>query len=185
MAGAGGGTGGNRVLTGVLAVLENQYRQVAFVQPGPGPGSGHWLLPGGALEPGEPAEAAVVRHVLAQTGIAIQGAEFMGVYELRSDQAEAPYHRLVLAFTAHTYQDLPSPSGGEQVGSAAFFDPQKMSTALDPVDMQVLTDAGLVLISRSTIARALATAGIHLGRYGLRPVQPLTVEESAARRLRG
>lgn len=185
MAGDAGGRFQNKVLAGVLAVVENQRRQVVFVKQKSGPYAGHWLLPGGGMEPGETAEAAVVREVLEETGIKVSAPEFLGVYELRGEWAEGPYHLLMLAFMARTYQDVPAQFQGDNVDGAAFFDPQKMPMSLHATDMQILTDAGLAVVSRSTIHRELEKGGIQLTRYGIRPQPPLTDEESAARRLRG
>lgn len=171
----------NQVLAGVLAVVEDQRRQVLFVREQPGGYGGTWLLPGGSMAPGETVDAAVIRAVADATGIKLAAPEFMGVYELRSAGAEGPCHALVLAFTAQTFQEIPA----DFRGSSAFQDPQKMSMSLQATDMQVLTDAGLAVLSRSTITRELDKAAIQLDRYGIRPQLPLTDAENVTRRLRG
>lgn len=170
-----------QVEAGVLAVVENGRRQVLFVRPEGAPEAGGWRLPAGALEPGEAAAAAVTREVAAASGIHIGAPEFLGVYELLGASAAAGGHRLVLAFSARTYQEV---AAGRAEG-AAFLDPQKLPLHLWPMDMQVLTDAGLAVISLSTIGRRLEQAGIQLARYGVRPLRPLTDAETVARRLRG
>ncbi|MGD0858285.1 MAG: NUDIX hydrolase [Terracidiphilus sp.] len=65
-------------LIGVGAVVVDEGR-VLLVRRGTEPMKGHWTLPGGLVELGEPLEAAVVREVREETGLAV---EPLGLIEL-------------------------------------------------------------------------------------------------------
>ena len=65
-------------LVGVGAVVVDQGR-VLLVRRGTEPLKGHWTLPGGLDELGEPLLAAVVREVREETGLAV---EPLGLIEL-------------------------------------------------------------------------------------------------------
>ena len=43
--------------------------------------NGHWELPGGVLEPGEPATAGAVREVREETGLIVEPVRLSGVYQ--------------------------------------------------------------------------------------------------------
>jgi ADP-ribose pyrophosphatase YjhB (NUDIX family) len=62
----------------VGAVVVDEGR-VLLVRRGTEPMKGHWTLPGGLVELGEPLEAAVVREVREETGLAV---EPLGLIEL-------------------------------------------------------------------------------------------------------
>jgi 8-oxo-dGTP pyrophosphatase MutT (NUDIX family) len=53
---------------GVVVHSENGATQIAAIRP-QGKPAGHWVLPKGALDPGESAEAAALREVHEETGI--------------------------------------------------------------------------------------------------------------------
>ncbi|NHA68508.1 NUDIX hydrolase [Phycicoccus flavus] len=65
---------------------------------------GRWTLPGGGLDPGESAEAAVVREVREETGQDVADLRFVGVMTAhwvgRSDRGAEDYHAVRLLHTA-------------------------------------------------------------------------------------
>jgi mutator protein MutT len=56
-----------------VSVLVRHDGRVLLVKRGRNPFAGTWSLPGGRIEPGETAEAAAIREVREETGIAISG----------------------------------------------------------------------------------------------------------------
>jgi 8-oxo-dGTP diphosphatase len=46
------------------------------------PSADHWSIPGGRVEPGEDAVAAVHREVLEETGLSVEVVRLLGVVEL-------------------------------------------------------------------------------------------------------
>lgn len=156
-----------RIVTGVLAVAQNPYGHVLFVHQPRGPYAGHWILPGGGIEPGEAAADAVVREIHEEAGLRLSDPAYLACYELVGEWAGGRYHLILLAFTAQTYQAIPAEFAGDRPGAAEFRDVRR--APLHPTDMQILTDAGIVTYSRSTINRALGEAGIWMQRYGEPP----------------
>ena len=59
------------------------------------PFAGHWCLPGGHIEPNEPAQQAVVREVKEETGLDFTGRFFGYFDEIFPDYG---FHAVVLAF---------------------------------------------------------------------------------------
>ncbi|MFP5277136.1 MAG: NUDIX hydrolase [Acidobacteriota bacterium] len=63
-------------LVGVGAVIVDHGR-VLLVRRGKEPLKGHWTLPGGALELGEPLLEGAVREVLEETGLVVEPVELV------------------------------------------------------------------------------------------------------------
>ncbi len=61
----------------VGAVVFDDEGRVLLVRRGKPPYLGSWTLPGGRIEPGETAPAAVEREVLEETGLAVQARELV------------------------------------------------------------------------------------------------------------
>jgi 8-oxo-dGTP diphosphatase len=66
---------------GASAVLF-RGEEVLLVERSGGSNAGLWSLPGGAIEPGEPAEDAARREVLEETGLSADIVGLAGVYDV-------------------------------------------------------------------------------------------------------
>ncbi|CAM5639702.1 hypothetical protein SALBM311S_13016 [Streptomyces alboniger] len=61
-----------RALPAALMAIPGPDGTVTFIRQLKGPYANNWLLPGGGIEPGEPAEAAALREAREETGIAVR-----------------------------------------------------------------------------------------------------------------
>ena len=61
-----------RCVEGVVAVIARASRFLVIRRADGIPAGGSWCFPGGAIEPGEDAAAAVVREVREEVGLAIE-----------------------------------------------------------------------------------------------------------------
>jgi 8-oxo-dGTP diphosphatase len=105
-------------LVGVGAVVVDGHgrkNRVLLIRRGTAPLLGEWSLPGGVLECGETLREAVAREAREETGLLIEAAEMLGVYEriIRDDEKRVRYHYVLLDFLCH-------PVGGDlKAGSDA------------------------------------------------------------------
>jgi 8-oxo-dGTP diphosphatase len=101
--------------------------RVVLIRRGGEPFEGQWALPGGFVEVGETVEAAAVREVAEETGLAVELARLVGVY---SDPGRDPRgHNVSVAFLARVL-------GGEL---AAATDAAEVSV-LDPGAVELAFD---------------------------------------------
>jgi 8-oxo-dGTP diphosphatase len=86
-------------LVGVGAIIIEDGR-VALVKRGHPPLLGEWSIPGGALEVGETLRAAAVREALEETGLTVETAELLGVFDrvLRDEAGRVRYHYVLIDF---------------------------------------------------------------------------------------
>jgi len=84
---------------GVGAVIV-QDRRVLLIRRGQPPLLGEWSLPGGVLECGEALREATVREAREETGLVVETADMLGVYErvIRSDDGRVRYHYVLIDF---------------------------------------------------------------------------------------
>lgn len=66
----------------VGAVIHDASGRLLMILRGHDPGRGLWSIPGGRIEPGETAEAAVVREVKEETGLDVRCGPLLGSAEL-------------------------------------------------------------------------------------------------------
>src|SRR5256885_643183 len=84
---------------GVGDELHDRAR-VVLVNRGRPPLAGEWSIPGGRLETGESMREGVVREVREETGLTVEPAELLGVYDrlLRDEAARILYHYVLIDF---------------------------------------------------------------------------------------
>lgn len=83
-------------LIGVGAVVVEEGR-VLLVRRGTEPLKGHWSLPGGLIELGEPLLAAVVREVREETGLTVDPVELIELLDRIHRQDERVRYHYVIA----------------------------------------------------------------------------------------
>ncbi len=78
-------------------------RRVLLERRGQPPGQGRWALPGGLIELGETAAAAVRREVREECGIEIEVGPLLGLFEPihRDEDGRVRSHYTILDFLAH------------------------------------------------------------------------------------
>jgi len=82
-------------MMGVGAVVVDEGR-VLLVRRGHEPLKGHWSLPGGLLELGEPLEAGVVREVREETGLQVEPVELIELLDrIHRDGERVRYHYVI------------------------------------------------------------------------------------------
>ncbi len=83
-------------LVGVGAVVVDAGR-VLLVRRGTEPLKGHWSLPGGLLEVGEPLTAGVVREVREETGLAVEPVELVELLDRIHHEGDRVRYHYVIA----------------------------------------------------------------------------------------
>ena len=82
-------------LIGVGAVVVDQGR-VLLVRRGTEPMKGHWTLPGGLVELGEPLLAAVAREVSEETGLTVEPLELIELLDrIHREGGRVRYHYVI------------------------------------------------------------------------------------------
>jgi mutator protein MutT len=82
-------------LVGVGAVVVDRGR-VLLARRGTEPMKGQWTLPGGLVELGEPLEAAVVREVSEETGLAVEPLELIELLDrIHREDERVRYHYVI------------------------------------------------------------------------------------------
>ena len=137
----------------ILAAADPRGRVLQVLQRG-GAYAGHWLLPGGRLETGEDARAALEREVREETGCTVRDARELALYEVRVGDEEWQ----VLLFRGTVRGTLRAEAGSD----VGWRDPR--AHGLHPSLRLELTDAGLRSEDRLSLARDLDRAGIRMRR---------------------
>lgn len=88
-----------RPVVGVGAIVLDGGR-VLLVERGNPPSAGWWSLPGGVLELGETLEEAVRREVLEETGLIVEPAGVVEVFEriVRDPEGRPEYHYVLIDY---------------------------------------------------------------------------------------
>jgi ADP-ribose pyrophosphatase YjhB (NUDIX family) len=89
----------SRPVLGAAAVIVHDGR-VVLIRRGQPPDAGEWSIPGGAVELGEPVEAALRREVREETGLEITIGELLEIYERveRDVDGGVRFHFVVLDY---------------------------------------------------------------------------------------
>lgn len=119
--------------------------EVLLIQRGKGALKGYWSLPGGHIEPGEPARVAALREVREETGVDAEISAFVDLHEvILWDAAGVLQAHYLIAVHAGVWLSG-APVAAEDAADARFVSPVGLS------ELQ-LTQGALGLIAR---ARAL------------------------------
>jgi 8-oxo-dGTP diphosphatase len=86
-------------LVGVGAIIIEDGR-VVLVKRGHPPLIGEWSIPGGVLEVGETLRAAAGREALEETGLTVETADLLGVFDrvLKDEAGRVRYHYVLIDF---------------------------------------------------------------------------------------
>ena len=107
------------VLHGVSVCIFRD-RDVLMVRRGKAPGIGRWAPVGGAIEPGETAEAAALREVGEETAVAVRLVGRVGVREIVPDpEARSPWASIRLEVFAARWL-AGEPVAGSDAAEARF-----------------------------------------------------------------
>lgn len=126
-----------------FAIVRNGVGEVLLVRRAD---DGYWELPGGRIEIGESASAAVVREVAEEAGVTIKVTGLGGVYSdpghvLAYPQQEGTYQQLAVCFHAFAAGRDAQPDH-EETTDAAWFDPEHAERlSMHPAVRQRLTNA--------------------------------------------
>ncbi len=131
------------LLPAAFAIVRNGLGQVLLVRR---TDDGYWELPGGRVEVGESASAAVVREVAEEAGVAIKVTGLSGVYSdpghvLVYPRGRGTYQQFAVCFHAFAPARDAQPDHDETSG-AAWFDPKHaQQLVMHPAMRQRLTNA--------------------------------------------
>lgn len=131
------------LLPAAFAVARNQSGRVLLVRRAD---DGYWELPGGRMEVGESASAAVVREVAEEAGVTINVTGLAGVYSdpghvLAYPHRQGTYQQIAICFHAYSADHDTQPDHDETT-AAGWFDPaQTTQLAMHPAMRRRLTDA--------------------------------------------
>jgi 8-oxo-dGTP diphosphatase len=99
-------------LVGVGAIIIEGDR-VALVKRGHPPLAGEWSIPGGVLEVGETLRQAAVREAFEETGLTVEPADLLGVYDrvLPDEVGRTKYHYVLIDFLCRRISGEPHAAG--------------------------------------------------------------------------
>jgi len=134
-------------LVGVGAIIIQKDRIVLVKRAHP-PIQGQWSIPGGVLEIGELVREAAIREAREETGLIVEPADLLGVYDriLRNEEQRVQYHYVLVDF-------LCRPVGGElQAASDAaevrWFTREELSPLKLAEDTQDVIEKGFERLNR-------------------------------------
>ena len=110
-----------RPVLGAAAVVIHDGR-VLLIRRGHAPDAGEWSIPGGAVDLGEPIEAALRREVREETGLDIAVGAFLEIYQRveRDADGSVRFHFVVLDYAATVIGG--TLSAGDDAAEAAWVD---------------------------------------------------------------
>lgn len=116
--------------------------EVLLIERGKGALKGRWSLPGGHIEPGEPARAAALREVREETGVEAEIERFVDLHEvvLRTEDGALAAHYVIAVFCGRWLAGEPAPASDATL--ARF-------VGLDAIGTYPLTDGAAALIGRA------------------------------------
>ncbi|HZQ22851.1 MAG TPA: NUDIX hydrolase [Terriglobales bacterium] len=105
-------------------VIEND--RVLLIKRGHAPLLGEWSIPGGVLEVGETLRQGVMREAREETGLRVEPAELLGVYDrvLRDDSNAVLYHYVLIDFLCRRINGTLQASG--DAAEVRWFSPEEL-----------------------------------------------------------
>ena len=125
-----GHTAFGRFSLGVGGLVMHAGR-VLFVQRGENPGRGRWTIPGGFVEENETPDAAVVREVREETGLATQVYSLLAIRNTLRDDDQNAYYVFKLELTGPPEIVV----DGRETVAARFFTPEEFDSLADLAPM--------------------------------------------------
>jgi mutator protein MutT len=132
----------DRPFIGVGAVIAERGR-VVLVKRGHPPLAGEWSIPGGMLEVGETLREGVVREVREETGLTVEAADLLGVYDrlLRDDVGRVLYHYVLVDFLCRRVRGELAASG--DAAEVRWFTAEEVAALALPQDTAEVIRMGL------------------------------------------
>lgn len=132
----------SRPILGVGGVVFTPEGRVVLVKRRHEPAAGTWSLPGGAVEVGETAQAAVVREIREETGLRVDVGPVVDVIDriLVEEDGRVGYHFVIVDYLCHARSG--SAEADSDVEAVALADPAVL-------DAYRLTDAVRQVIARA------------------------------------
>ena len=129
-------------LVGVGAVVVKDGR-VLLIRRGQEPLLGEWSLPGGALECGETLREATIREGREETGLVVETAEMLGVYErvVRDEDGRVRYHYVLIDFLCRAVAG--ELRAGSDASEAQWFESDEFESLNLPGDTRDVISKGL------------------------------------------
>jgi ADP-ribose pyrophosphatase YjhB (NUDIX family) len=112
---------------GVGAIIIHDGR-VALIKRAHEPLAGEWSIPGGVLEVGEMLREAAVREAREETGLVVEPADLLGVYDrvLRDASGRTLYHYVLIDFLCRWGSG--EPEAGGDAAEARWFTREEVAT---------------------------------------------------------
>jgi ADP-ribose pyrophosphatase YjhB (NUDIX family) len=131
------------LLPAAYAITRNDADQILLVRRAD---DGYWELPGGRVEVGESAAAAVIREVTEEAGVHVTVVGVAGVYSDPAHVLAYPcerriYQQFAVCFHAFSTARDTRPDGHETTGAGWFSHEEAIQLSPRPAVRQRLTDA--------------------------------------------
>ncbi len=124
------------------AVVRDEEHRLLVVRRGRPPEAGRWSLPGGRMEPGESAPAAVVREVAEETGLSVVAGRLLGSVE-RPGPGGVTY--LILDYVCTATTPGQAPRAGDDAADARWVSPAELAgLPTTPGLLEALRDWGVL-----------------------------------------
>jgi len=121
-------------------IIENE--RVLLIKRAKAPLLGEWSLPGGLLELGETLRQGAVREALEETGLLIQTADLLGVFDrvVRDADERILYHYVLIDFLCHRKSGEPRAAG--DAAEARWFTSSELPALALAADTLKVIEAG-------------------------------------------
>ncbi len=139
-------------------MIRDERGRVLLVWQTGGPFAGHWLLPGGAVEPDEGVAHAAARELREETGLTLADGRLAAVYQTRSEPP-GEFDITVFMYAGTATGELKAERGSD----VRWFAPDEISEPHPALRRQLL-DAGVGADDEALIEAALVEAGIRIER---------------------